>query len=67
MNDFNCGIKAYKSEVVKNISLTDGMHRYIPVLAKNAGFFKISEKELNTNPESMVKQNMALTDLLKDF
>ena len=67
MNDFNCGIKAYKSEVIKNISLTDGMHRYIPVLAKNAGFIKISEKEVKHHPESLVKQNMALTDLLKDF
>ena len=67
LNDFNCGIKAYKSEVIKNISLTDGMHRYIPVLAKNAGFIKFLRKRLNTTPESLVKQNMALTDLLKDF
>ncbi len=44
LNDFNCGLKAYKNEVVKNIEVTGEMHRYIPVLAKNAGFSKIGEK-----------------------
>jgi len=44
LNDFNCGLKAYKKEVVKNIEVTGDMHRYIPVLAKNAGFSKIGEK-----------------------
>ncbi len=44
LNDFNCGLKAYKNEVVKNIEVSGEMHRYIPVLAKNAGFGKIGEK-----------------------
>ncbi|GHC52938.1 glycosyltransferase family 2 protein [Ulvibacter litoralis] len=44
LNDFNCGLKAYKSEVVKTIEVTGDMHRYIPVLAKNAGFSNIGEK-----------------------
>ena len=44
LNDFNCGLKAYKIEVVKSIEVTGEMHRYIPVLAKNAGFSKIGEK-----------------------
>ncbi len=44
LHDFNCGLKAYKKEVVKTIEVTGEMHRYIPVLAKNAGFSKISEK-----------------------
>tara|TARA_B100000809_G_scaffold146091_1_gene143648 strand:+ start:1308 stop:2249 length:942 start_codon:yes stop_codon:yes gene_type:complete len=44
LNDFNCGLKAYKKEVIKNIEVTGEMHRYIPVLAKNAGFNKIGEK-----------------------
>jgi len=44
LNDFNCGLKAYKNEVVKNIEVTGEMHRYIPVLAKSAGFEKIGEK-----------------------
>ncbi|MEA9412900.1 MULTISPECIES: glycosyltransferase family 2 protein [unclassified Flavobacterium] len=44
LNDFNCGLKAYKNTVVKNIEVSGEMHRYIPVLAKNAGFNKIGEK-----------------------
>lgn len=44
LNDFNCGLKAYKNIVVKNIEVSGEMHRYIPVLAKNAGFGKIGEK-----------------------
>lgn len=46
LNDFNCGLKAYKSEVVKNIDVHGEMHRYIPVLSKNAGFTDITEKEV---------------------
>lgn len=44
LHDFNCGLKAYKSEVVKNVEVYGEMHRYIPVLAKWAGFKKIGEK-----------------------
>ncbi|KQC28764.1 glycosyltransferase family 2 protein [Flagellimonas eckloniae] len=44
LHDFNCGLKAFKNEVVKNIEVSGDMHRYIPVLAKNAGFSKITEK-----------------------
>ena len=44
LNDFNCGLKAYRSNVIKNIDVYGEMHRYIPVLAKNAGFHKIGEK-----------------------
>jgi len=44
LNDFNCGLKAYSLEVIKNIDVHGEMHRYIPVLAKNAGFSKITEK-----------------------
>ncbi len=44
LNDFNCGLKAYKNLVIKNIEVSGEMHRYIPVLAKNAGFSKIGEK-----------------------
>ena len=46
LHDFNCGLKAYRLEVVKNIDVNGEMHRYIPVLSKNAGFSKISEKEV---------------------
>ncbi|WNH13204.1 glycosyltransferase family 2 protein [Thalassobellus suaedae] len=44
LNDFNCGLKAYKIDVVKQIDVNGEMHRYIPVLSKNAGFTKIGEK-----------------------
>ena len=44
LHDFNCGLKAYRKEVVKNIEVYGEMHRYIPYLAKNAGFAKIGEK-----------------------
>lgn len=44
LHDFNCGLKAYKKKVVKNIEVYGEMHRYIPYLAKNAGFEKIGEK-----------------------
>ena len=46
LHDFNCGLKAYHKEVVKNVDVHGEMHRYIPVLAKNAGFYKITEKEV---------------------
>lgn len=44
LHDFNCGLKAYRKDVVKNIEVYGEMHRYIPYLAKNAGFQKIGEK-----------------------
>ena len=47
LHDFNCGLKAYRREVVKNIEVYGEMHRYIPYLAKNAGFAKIGEKPVH--------------------
>ena len=44
LHDFNCGLKAYRKEVVKNIEIYNDMHRWIPYLAKNAGFTRIGEK-----------------------
>lgn len=44
LHDFNCGLKAYKKEVIKHIEVFGEMHRYIPYLAKNAGFTRIGEK-----------------------
>ncbi len=44
LHDFNCGLKAYKNEVIKSINVSGEMHRYIPVLAKNEGFSNIGEK-----------------------
>ena len=47
LHDMNCGLKAYRREVVKNIEVYGEMHRYIPYLAKNAGFVKIGEKPVH--------------------
>jgi len=46
LNDFNCGLKAYRNEVIKNVEVYGEMHRYIPVMAKWAGYSKIGEKEV---------------------
>jgi glycosyltransferase involved in cell wall biosynthesis len=50
LHDFNCGLKAYRSEVVKSIEVYGEMHRYIPLLAKWAGFYKIGEKVVQHYP-----------------
>ncbi|MCU0462189.1 MAG: glycosyltransferase family 2 protein [Bacteroidales bacterium] len=50
LHDFNCGLKAYRSDVVKGIEVFGEMHRYIPMLAKEAGFMKISEKIVEHRP-----------------
>jgi glycosyltransferase involved in cell wall biosynthesis len=47
LHDFNCGLKAYRRDVVKNIEVYGEMHRYIPYLAKNAGFCRIGEKPVH--------------------
>ena len=47
LHDFNCGLKAYRKDVVKNIEVYGEMHRYMPYLAKNAGFDKIGEKPVH--------------------
>lgn len=52
LHDFNCGLKAYRKEVVKNIEVYGEMHRYIPYLAKNAGFSKSARKWYITRPAS---------------
>lgn len=50
LHDFNCGLKAYRAEVVHSIELYNDMHRYIPYLAKNAGFSKIGEQVVHHAP-----------------
>lgn len=50
LHDFNCGLKAYRRKVVKSIEVYGEMHRYIPILAKQAGFVKIGEKEVYHYP-----------------
>ena len=67
LNDFNCGIKAYKKEVIKQIKLTGGMHRYIPVLAKNAGYNRISEKIVIHHPRKHGKTKYGIDRFIKGF
>ena len=67
LNDFNCGIKAYKKAVIKDIKLTGGMHRYIPVLAKNAGFKNISEKIVKHHPRKYGKTKYGADRFIKGF
>lgn len=50
LHDFNCGLKAYKSDVIKSIEVFGEMHRYIPILAREAGFRKIGEKIVEHRP-----------------
>ena len=67
LNDFNCGIKAYKNEVIKQIKLTGGMHRYIPVLAKNAGYNRITEKIVIHHPRKHGKTKYGIDRFIKGF
>ena len=67
LNDFNCGLKAYKIAVIKEIKLTGGMHRYIPVLAKNAGFVKITEKIVKHHPRKHGKTKYGADRFVKGF
>ena len=67
LNDFNCGIKSYSREVIKEIRLTNGMHRYIPVLAKNAGFMKIKQKVVKHHPRKYGKTKYGADRFVKGF
>ena len=60
LHDMNCGLKAYRSEVVKNIEVYGEMHRYIPYLAKNAGFGKIGEKPVHHQKRKYGKSKFGL-------
>ena len=67
LNDFNCGIKAYKKVLINQIKLTGGMHRYIPVLAKNAGYSKITEKVVIHHPRKHGKTKYGYDRFIKGF
>jgi glycosyltransferase involved in cell wall biosynthesis len=60
LHDFNCGLKAYRSTVVKNIEVYGEMHRYIPVIAKWAGFIKIGEQIVEHRPRKYGKTKFGL-------
>ncbi|NDV59094.1 glycosyltransferase family 2 protein [Bacteroides sp. 519] len=61
LHDFNCGLKAYRKNVVKNIKVYGEMHRYIPYLAKNAGFDKIGEKVVQHQARKYGKTKFGLS------
>lgn len=67
LHDFNCGIKAYKKEVVKNINVYGEMHRYIPVLAKNEGFVKIGEKIVQHQARKYGKTKFGMERFIHGF
>ena len=67
LHDFNCGLKAYKNEVVKNVDVYGEMHRYIPVLAKNAGFKKIDEKVVQHQARKYGKTKFGMDRFINGF
>ncbi|MDE3740749.1 glycosyltransferase family 2 protein [Maribacter polysaccharolyticus] len=67
LNDFNCGLKAYKKLVIKNIEVRGEMHRYIPVLAKSAGFVKIGEKIVQHQARKYGKTKFGMERFINGF
>ncbi|MBO4397991.1 MAG: glycosyltransferase family 2 protein [Bacteroidaceae bacterium] len=67
LHDFNCGLKAYKRDVVKNIEVYGEMHRYIPFLAKNAGFNKIGEKVVHHQARKYGKTKFGLNRFVNGY
>ncbi len=67
LHDFNCGLKAYKNEVVKNVEVYGEMHRYIPVIAKWAGFRRIGEKVVNHQPRKFGHSKFGWERMLNGF
>ncbi|MDC8003621.1 glycosyltransferase family 2 protein [Aureisphaera galaxeae] len=67
LHDFNCGLKAYKNEVIKTIEVTGEMHRYIPVLAKSAGFDKIGEKVVQHQARKYGKTKFGMERFVRGF
>ncbi|MBK6273297.1 MAG: glycosyltransferase family 2 protein [Saprospirales bacterium] len=67
LHDFNCGLKAYKKEVVKNIEVYGEMHRYIPVIAKWSGYDKITEKAVQHQERKYGKTKFGLERFVNGF
>ena len=67
LNDFNCGLKAFKKDVIKSINVYGEMHRYIPILAKNEGYKKIGEKIVNHRPRKYGKTKFGPSRFLYGF
>lgn len=67
LHDMNCGLKAYRNEVVKNIEVYGEMHRYIPYLAKNAGFDRITEKPVHHRKRKYGKSKFGMERFVNGF
>ena len=67
LHDMNCGLKAYRNDVVKHIEVYGEMHRYIPYLAKNAGFDKITEKPVHHQKRKYGKSKFGLNRFVNGF
>lgn len=67
LHDFNCGLKAYRIEVIKNIEIYGEMHRYVPVIAKWAGFSKITEKVVQHSPRKYGSSKFGASRMIKGF
>lgn len=67
LHDFNCGLKAYRNKVVKHIEVYGDMHRYIPYLAKNAGFKKIGEKVVHHQARKYGKTKFGLDRFVNGY
>ena len=67
LHDFNCGLKAYRKEVVKNIEVYGEMHRYIPYLAKSAGFNRIGEKVVHHQARKYGKTKFGLNRFVNGY
>ena len=67
LHDFNCGLKAYKNEVVKSIEVYGEMHRYIPYLAKNVGYSKITEKPVHHEKRKYGKSKFGMERFINGF
>ena len=67
LHDFNCGLKAYRKDVIKNIEVYGEMHRYIPYLAKNAGFSKIGEKVVHHQARKYGKTKFGLNRFVNGY
>ncbi len=67
LHDMNCGLKAYRNEVVKNVEVYGEMHRYIPYLAKNAGFSRITEKPVHHQKRKYGKSKFGIERFVNGF
>ena len=67
LHDFNCGLKAYRNEVVKNIEVYGEMHRYIPLIAKWSGYHKVGEKVVTHYPRKYGRSKFGMERLINGF